>query len=325
LEIWLFVGCPQITKSPNKQILKKILPLRRFWVEIPLALTKTTRSKMKQMILRLLAILGLAGCAGSGDAEKGDILLAKVYDKSLYRSQLEGIVPEGTGQQDSALVVKAYTERWIRETLLMYEAERNLPKDLDIDQLVRDYRASLVRFKFEEQMIAEKLDTVVTEAETRRFYESNKDQFQLESTILKCLVIKLPGRAPQTELNKLWNSRNPADEAALETYAGKWASEALLNRKKWYKLETIAALLPEGTLTSENIASRREGTLNDGGYRYYYRVLETVQGKTTAPFDYVREQASKVILHQRKQQLLEKWKQELYEKEVRRENVKIIQ
>jgi hypothetical protein len=324
------VGSPQITKSPNKQINnpanpQEILPLRRFWVEIPLALTKTTRSKMKQMILRLLAILGLAGCAGSGDAEKGDILLAKVYDKSLYRSQLEGIVPEGTGQQDSALVVKAYTERWIRETLLMYEAERNLPKDLDIDQLVRDYRASLVRFKFEEQMIAEKLDTVVTEAETRRFYESNKDQFQLESTILKCLVIKLPGRAPQTELNKLWNSRNPADEAALETYAGKWASEALLNRKKWYKLETIAALLPEGTLTSENIASRREGTLNDGGYRYYYRVLETVQGKTTAPFDYVREQASKVILHQRKQQLLEKWKQELYEKEVRRENVKIIQ
>jgi hypothetical protein len=279
---------------------------------------------MKETILSLFTALILGGCANSGDAGKDDKLLAKVYDKSLHLSELEGIVPEGTGQQDSALVVKAYTERWIRETLLMYEAERNLPKDLDIDQLVRDYRASLVRFKFEEQMIAEKLDTVVTESETRRFYEDNKDQFQLESTILKCQMIKLPGRAPQTELNKLWNSRNPADEAALETYAGKWAALSLLNRKKWHKLETIAALLPQGTLTSDNIASRREGTLNDGGYRYYYRVLETVQGKTTAPFDYVREQASKVILHQRKQQLLEKWKQELYEKELRRENVKTM-
>ena len=72
---------------------------------------------------------------------------------------------------------------------LMYEAERNIPKDLNIDELVRDYRASLVRFNFEEQLIAEKLDSSVSEAETKAFYENNKDQFQLESTILKCKPI----------------------------------------------------------------------------------------------------------------------------------------
>lgn len=264
-------------------------------------------------------------CGDSAAPPEGDQLLAQVYNKNLFLSELEGIVPEGVTKEDSALMVSAFTQRWVREQLLMYEAERNIPKDVDIDELVRNYRASLVRFNFEEQIIAEKLDSTISEAEVKAFYENNKDQFQLESTILKCLLLKLPPRAPQSEINKLWYSRNPSDETRLNAYARQWAAFAMLDRDKWYKLEEVAALLPEGTLTSDNVGSRREGTLSDGDFRYYYRVLDVVQGKTTAPFEYVKEQASKVILHKRKQELLEKWKEELYQKELRRENVKIVQ
>lgn len=264
-------------------------------------------------------------CGKSDAPKEGDKLLATVYNKNLYLSELKGIVPEGVTKEDSVLIVSAYTQRWAREQLLMYEAERNIPKDLDIDELVRSYRASLVRYNFEEKIIAEKLDSTISEAELKAYYENNKDQFQLENTILKCLLLKLPLQAPQTEINKLWYSRNPADEGKLKVFSKQWAALALLDREKWHKLEDIAALLPKGTLNADNIGSRREGTLSDGDYRYYYRVLEVAQGKTTAPFDYVKEQASKVILHKRKQELLEKWKEDLYQAELRRENVKIAQ
>ena len=50
-----------------------------------------------------------------------------------------------------------------------------------------------------------------------------------------------------------------------------------------------------------------------------------MQGKTTAPFDYAKDQAQKIILHKRKQELLERWKEDLYLKEMRRENIKIVQ
>lgn len=271
------------------------------------------------------AALLLWRCGSGETPREGDRLLAQVYNKDLYLSELEGIVPEGVSKEDSALMVSAFTQRWVREQLLMYEAERNIPKDLDIDELVRNYRASLVRFNFEEKIIAEKLDSIVSEAEVKAYYENNKDQFQLESTILKCQLLKLPSEAPQSDVNKLWSSRSAADETRLTALARQWNALAMLDREKWYKLEEVAALLPKGTLNSDNVGSRREGTLSDGDYRYYYRVLDVVQGKTTAPFDYVKEQATKVILHKRKQELLEKWKEDLYQKELRRENVKITQ
>jgi len=283
------------------------------------------------MLRRLLAFLPLLipvallwQCGPKRNAPgEGDVQLAKVYNRTLYLSGLEGIVPEEVSPEDSALIVSAYVQRWVRDQLLMYEAERNIPKDLNIDELVRDYRASLIRFNFEEQIIAAQLDSTVSEAELRTFYENNKDQFQLESTILQCQLLKLPPSAPQNELNKIWYSRKPADEAKLAAFARQWAALALLDREKWYKLDEVAALLPKGTLTAENAGSRREGTLSDGDFRYYYRILEVVRGKETAPFEYVREQASKVILHRRKQVLLEKWKDELYQKELSRENVRI--
>ena len=270
----------------------------------------------------LLSGVLFAACADKKSVQN-DREIARVYDKPLLASEAVGIVPAGTNPQDSALLIGAFIQRWISEQLLMYEAERNIPKDANIDKLVRDYRASLVRYNYEEQLIAQKLDSTVSEQVVRQFYEENKEQFQLQSTILKCILIKLPVRASQTEINKLWNSRSETDQLKLNSFAKERATLALLDRNKWYRLDEVAAILPKGTLTADNIGSRREGTLSEGDFRYYYRVLESVRGKETAPFDYVREQASKFILHKRKKDLLDNWKKETYSNELRRGNIKV--
>lgn len=277
-----------------------------------------------RLSLSFIVIALVLGACGDKDTGNKDREIAKVYDKSLLASETVGVVPPGTQPQDSALLVNAFIQRWISDQLLMYEAERNIPKDANIDKLVRDYRASLVRFNYEEQLIGQKLDSTVNEAEVRQFYEAHKDEFQLQSTILKCLLVKMPVSGPNSEMNKLWNSRSDSDAAKMMELAKSKATLALLDRNKWYRLDEVAAILPQGTLTADNIGSRREGTLSEGDYKYYYRVLETVRGKETAPFDYVQEQASKVILHKRKQDLLENWKKEVYDNELRRGNIKVF-
>ncbi len=279
---------------------------------------------LMRLSLSFIVIALVLGACGDKDTGNKDREIAKVYDKSLLASETAGVVPPGTQPQDSALLVNAFIQRWISDQLLMYEAERNIPKDANIDKLVRDYRASLVRFNYEEQLIGQKLDSTVNETEVREFYEAHKDEFQLQSTILKCILVKMPVSGPNSEMNKLWNSRSDSDAAKMMELAKNKATLALLDRKKWYRLDEVAAILPQGTLTADNIGSRREGTLSEGDYKYYYRVLETVRGKETAPFDYVQEQASKVILHKRKQDLLENWKKEVYDNELRRGNIKVF-
>ncbi len=275
----------------------------------------------KYVFLLFFSAIFLFGCGnGSEPGHDDDALLASAYNKKLWLSEAKWLLPEGTTPEDSVLILQSFVQRWLNDQLLMYEAERNIPKDSKIDELVRDYRASLIRHNFEEQIIGERLDSTVNDAELRKFYEVNKEQFELESTILKCQILKVPTNAPLAELNKIWNAK---DREKLTVYAEKWATASLLDPQKWYHLEEIAAILPKGTLTSDNIGSQREGTKSDDNYRYYYRILEAVQGKETAPFEFARDQATALILHQRKQQVLEKWKDELFKKAQRQDNLKI--
>ena len=255
--------------------------------------------------------------------KKNDPVLAKVYGKTLNLSDLEGVVADGVSTEDSTLYIQAFIDRWVREQVLMHEAELHIPKDLNIDKMVRDYRASLVQFNYEENIAADNLDSLISEEEIKSFYEVNPDQFQLESTILKCFFIKVPSDKPINQLNRLWYSKKRSDQRKLERFAKEHAKLALLSPEKWYKIDEIAALLPQGTLTAGNVFTRKEGTLSEDGFRYYYRILESVRSKETAPYDYVREQASKIILHRRKQELLEHWKDSIYTRNSGSDNVKI--
>ncbi|MDP4852420.1 MAG: hypothetical protein NWR22_04470, partial [Saprospiraceae bacterium] len=83
-----------------------------------------------------LVFLGYS-CSENIQSNNGNFILARVYNKSLYIKDLEGMFPPGTSDYDSSLITNAYTQRWVRDAVLLYEAENNLPKDLNIDRLVR--------------------------------------------------------------------------------------------------------------------------------------------------------------------------------------------
>jgi len=266
----------------------------------------------------------LLACNAEQGGGAGDQELARVYNKKLMRSETQLVLPEDTPPEDSALMVSAYVQRWVYDQLLMYEAERNIPQDLNIDQLVRDYRASLVRFNFEQQIIAEKLDSTISEAELIQFYEHNKDQFLLENAILKALIIKIPKDQATPAFQKLWSDRTPGALERLRAYCDQRATIALLDDEKWYKIDDLTAMLPSGALAAQHVVANKEFILQSDNYKYYLRVIKAIKSQEPAPLEFAKEQASKIILHRRKQQLLEQWKEQLYQKELRRENIKLF-
>ena len=265
-------------------------------------------------LLLFSSILVFACNTTPSDEEATDILLATVQNKSLYLSELDGMLPENTNKEDSIKIINAYVERWIRNSLLMQEAERNIPKDLNIDELVRDYRASLVQHTYEQTLVEETLDSIVTKRELNDFYEKNKEQYQLDAPIIRCNFIKIAQDAEDlSEVRALWQSNQLEDKQKLLDLCNKNAVEYLLADSIWYKVDVIAKELPKGTISSNNIEGRKAFTIEDNGFLYFFKLLDFVNRKAIAPLSYIENQASKVILHRRKIKLLEEKKEELYE------------
>ncbi len=280
---------------------------------------------MRSWYLFIVGVLLITSCDSSPvGTEREDVLVARVYDKTLYMSELEGMFPLSATAVDTQNIVQSYVNRWIREALLLHEAERNVPGDLNIDRLVEDYRASLLRHSFEEQLIAEKMDSTVTKEEFLAFYEENKEQYQLETPIIRCYFIKVPQPVPNLqELRRLWNnSENPEDLEALIKYCSQYAEAHILEDSSWHKVDDIALQLPKGTLTRENVGNRRVQSLGNDDYLYYLRIFEVKKDKEISPLSFIKDQARRAILHARKVELLEQQKSELYEREIRLGNIR---
>jgi len=252
---------------------------------------------------------------------ENDVELASVYNKKLFLSELEGMVPEGASPEDSTKIINAEVERWARETLLMDEAEKNIPQDLNIDELVRDYRSSLIRHNYEQFLVETQLDSAISQQQVADYYEKNKEQYQLQSNILRCFLIKVPKSAPNFEqLRKWWNSDKEEDFKSMFDYASQNATFYLLNSEMWYHNEEIKTQLPSGV----DLRAGQNAFREDGDFQYFFKVLEKKSKKEIAPMVFIQDQIKKVILHKRKMALLDNRKEELYDRETNKKNVKIF-
>lgn len=277
------------------------------------------------IVLILAVLFSFTACQVDNTSESGDRLLAQVHNKKLFLSEMDGMFPEGMTAEDSSATIKAYVQRWLRDALLQHEAEINLPPDLNIDKLVRIYRASLITHNYEVALAEQMLDSTISQAELTDFYEMNKGQYQLETPIVRCHFIKVKLPVPEADnLRRLWNSNDPQDLDKLIDFCTNNAEVHILEDSIWYDLDDIAVELPEGTLTADNVGAKRDFSQRDANFQYYFRLFESKNRKDIAPLSYIEGQARKVILHNRKIKLLDNTKEELYEREMRRGNVKIF-
>ncbi len=278
---------------------------------------------VRPIAIFLLAGL-LAGCQGAGDPSDENRALARVYNKKLYLSHMDGMFPDDATAEDSSLIINAYVNRWIREAIILHEAEQNIPVDLNLDKMVRDYRASLILHNYEQKIVEQELDSTVTQQELRAFYQKNKEQYQLETPIIRCYFIKVPTPVPQvSDVRRWWNDPSGDNYRALLEYCNQYAESHILEDSTWHRVEDIALDLPKGTLTIDNVFSKRDFTQRDGDYQYYLKVFEIRNQKEIAPLSYIEGQARKYILHNRKIKLLEEKRETLYERELRSNNISI--
>jgi len=276
----------------------------------------------------LVTLLGLfiwAGCNNDPGAHSpADLHLARVYNKSLYLSDMEGMIPEGMTSEDSSLIITAYVNNWVKQAAMLHEAEKNIPTDLNIDKLIQDYRSSLIKHNYENILVSKFLDSTITQVELEEFYEKNKEQYKLETPIIRCRFMKVDRSAARlNDVQDWWNSSKNSDWAQLNEWSKKNAFVHLLQDSTWHKVDEIAAYMPKGTLTVDNVKNRRDFIQRNDNFVYFFKVLELVSRPELAPLSYIEGQASKVILHKRKTELLNEMQEKIYLEASRKNSIKI--
>lgn len=287
---------------------------------------RTTTGRLLISLIVFVTLLFAGACASSeGKGNNSDRIVAKVFNKSLSQSELNDLIVDGTSTEDSSQIVNAYIDKWVREAVLMHEAEKYVPKDLNIDELVRDYRASLIRYNYEKLLVELNLDSLINESELSTFYEENKEQYKLDQPIIKCQFIKLSKSVEgYDEVKKWWNSNKEDDYKKLLEYCMHNAQVYMMSDSSWYKLSEISQYMPDEKLSTNNYKSRKNYTTTDDDYYYFLRIEDSVPTGNYPPLEFIRDHASKVILHKRKISLLEENKEEMFERETGKNNVKIF-
>jgi len=255
---------------------------------------------------------------------KPDPILATVYSKKLSLSDLEGMFPPHATKEDSAQIISTFTVRWTQEQVFLSEAEKHIPADLSIEQLLKKYKESLIGLNFQQKLINQNLDSTVSEEEIRDFYEKNKDQYLLETSIIRCYFVKIPGSIKEMKrAREWWDDLTKNNRKRLAGLAEKYNGTYHLEDSVWHNVSDIETLFPKGRISARNWTNKERLSISDNEYQYFFKVLELVSKQENAPISYVAEKAKLIILNKRKNKLIEDFKTKLYETELRKNNVKI--
>ena len=145
---------------------------------------------MKKVVIGLMMILTLASCQNSRNGN-GDKIVATVYDKILYQSDLQDVLYEEISFNDSLVRTKAFIDKWIRRQLLIHQAENTIDKsELDFSRQMEDYRNSLIIYKYESMLVEQNLDTVISEEEIEKYLKDNSP-IEMDSVSVRNILLNM--------------------------------------------------------------------------------------------------------------------------------------
>lgn len=241
--------------------------------------------------------------------------LARANNAYLYEDEVKDIVPFGTSEKDSVELVKKYIDNWIHETLVIQKAESNLTEDKkNVEKQLQDYRNSLITFAYEKELVNQKLDTVLTDAEIEEYYNNNQSNFELKDNIIKVVYIKVNKTAPDMKKLQNWyKSEDAKDKELLASYCHQFAANYYLDDSTWLFFDDLLKEIPIQTYNKELfLQNNRFVEVNDSLYNYFVNIKGFKIRNSLSPISFEKDNIKNIILNKRKLQLITKMKEDVY-------------
>jgi hypothetical protein len=260
----------------------------------------------------------LSGCDLLQLQENSTPVLARVEGEYLFQSDLKGVVPEGLPYSDSVALVKKYVNNWVKNKLMLAQAEKNLTESqMDFDKQLNDYRSSLVIYRYESLLIDQELDTVVSDEEIQQYYQSHVYDFELKENILRAYYVVLESEnelldsisdvfvLPDTlAIYSLQDFENFVDFITLSTDTNLWMSFVQFQQ-----------IIPVESYNHDLfLQNNRYIELEEDGVSYMARILDFKIKDDISPLEVERTNIEQIIINKRKTKLIKKVREDIYNK-----------
>ena len=271
------------------------------------------------VIYGVLSMLLLFSC-GRGVQDVGADVLVSVEGHSLLRSEVESVIPRTLSSADSLLVAESYVKKWVKDVLVYDVAEENLGEEMaDVERLVEAYRHSLIRYRYQEQLVRERLSAEIRESDVLNYYETNQKKFELKTNLVKGLFLKVPIDAPGlTDLKRWYKSDDASAVEKIDKYSLQNAAIYDYFYDKWMDFEDVMENIPmQLSNPSAYLKANKTLEVSDSSYCYLLNIRDYIPAGQVAPYDYVQPQIMDMLLAQRKQKFLRDFEEELYNDAIR--------
>ncbi|MDE5417822.1 hypothetical protein L3049_07355 [Labilibaculum sp. DW002] len=246
---------------------------------------------------------------------KNDKPVAKVKDKILYLSSIQEAIPNETNKEDSTLIAENYIHQWIKKQLIISRAELNLTEsDKDVSKMVEDYRSSLIIHKYQQQLIEQKIDTLVSQFDIDNYYKDYAANFTLNRNIIKALYIKVPIPVPNLkDIQKLYKSEKDEDWDKLEDYCFQNATKFDNFSEQWIYAQELLNMLPSKINNEERfLKTRKHYEISDSTHHYFVKIQKYELKNNLAPLPFVKEDIKKILINKRKIQFIKNMEESIF-------------
>jgi hypothetical protein len=271
---------------------------------------------VKALLYSFLLIPLLLKMCGESEKTDGGVRLAKVGSEEIYLEDAVEGMPIGLSSKDSIAYVKQFVQNRIKEILLYEQASKNIPEGNNIDDLVEDYRRSLVIHAYQQEMMNEKMQSEINDTVLQVFYENNRDRFLAGHDLVKGVFIKIPKTAPGLDkLRKMYKKSDYKSFQSIETFCvqngGKvefffdhWVLFIDLLANASYDMSNPGAFLSQHTSLDVVV----------GDYEYLVYITDHIPAGSAAPYDYVKDEVRSVVANMKKTEFIHKFEDDLFRK-----------
>ena len=255
-----------------------------------------------------------ASCKAISDfLDKGEVV-AQVGETKLMMEELQRIIPNGISPEDSIILARQYINSWALDHIFLDVAESQLSSaELDVSKELESYRRSLLKYRYEQLYVNQRLDTLVLDEQVQEFYDQHPDRFSLQRPVVKARFLSISEKSPVLKMiKKKMSSDDAADLIEADSLAFSSAYKFTTWNDAWIDASTLAREF--GSESASVMASMKKGWIERTdtlGVMSIAYVSEIIPRGKQAPLEYSVPFIKDMIISARKQSLITTLEQDL--------------